>query len=119
MICALAIGVFMTLFSMQAASACSQPHTLFVEEDITHNHSLAIAASAFEATEQKNLTSYSTSMTSFTLANFNPIFDEEEEEGASCIHGGGCTCTGSKSHKNGCGTAGDCHAHSGLVCTWA
>jgi hypothetical protein len=39
-----------------------------------------------------------------------------EYEGGSCIHG--CSCSGPRSHRRGCGMSGDCHAHEGLVCTW-
>ena len=127
--CMLTVGVFMMLFSATAASACAHDHSaLGSAEHISNiNHRVKSSTiSSYPIEEQKSvaLKDHSAKQLKSPLrasAALTAVQDDDEsDEGeGSCIHGGGCTCSGSKSHIRGCGTNGDCHAHPGLVCTWA
>ena len=122
--CMFAAGVFMTLFSVTSASACTHDHSaLGIGEHVgdTNHRVKAPTISSNLIGEKKQVALKDTQPKSpiRASAGMTVIYDYEEFEPAgSCIHGGGCTCTGRKSHTSGCGTNGDCHAHSGLTCTW-
>ena len=125
--CILAVGVFMMLFSVTAASACTHDHSaLGSDEHVadTNHRVKSSTISSIPIGEQKQValkddSSKQPKSPGRANATMTAVLEFEEFETAgSCIHGGGCTCSGRKSHTNTCGTQGDCHAHPGLICTW-
>ncbi len=125
--CMFAVGVFMMLFSVTAASACTHDHSaLDIGEHVGNTNHLVRSStvSSNPIGEQKpvalkdNSAKQPKSPIRASAAMIAVQDDWEFEEEGSCIHGGGCTCSGPRSHRRGCGTNGDCHAHSGLICTW-
>ena len=125
--CMFAVVVFMMLFSVTAASACTHDHSaLGYGEHAGHtNHrvkSSTISSNLIGEQKQVALKDHSAKTLKSPIrssATMTAMQEPNEEGEGSCIHGNGCTCSGSKSHTRGCGTNGDCHAHPGLVCTWA
>jgi len=126
--CMFAVVVFMMLFSMTSASACTRDHSALSNGehvgDTNHRvKSSTISSNPIGEQKQVALKDHSAKQPKSSIrarAAMPPVQDDggSESEG-SCIHGGGCTCSGRKSHTSGCGTNGDCHAHEGLICTWA
>ena len=135
-----AIGACLSLCSAETASACANDR---LSHD-THEHAAQAAKSIPRrtvapavalhsepeasrpasktvnakpaATTPATTTKPVKAATTVTLQEpFDDGWDFEPEAG-SCIHG--CSCTGPRSHRRGCGTNGDCHAHEGLICTW-
>jgi hypothetical protein len=125
--CMFAVGVFMMLFSVMAASACTHDHSALGSGehvgDINHRvKSSTISSNPIGERKHVAIKDHSAKQPKSPIranAAMTPVQDDDEPEFAgSCIHGNGCTCSGRRSHTRGCGTQGDCHAHSGLTCTW-
>ncbi|MCA1564546.1 MAG: hypothetical protein LC803_02595 [Acidobacteria bacterium] len=131
------IGACLSLCSAETASACANDR---LSHD-THEHVAQAVKSlpqrpgapaavalrsepepstlALRTADAKPATTTKTVKAATTTATLQETFDDGwdlEEEAGSCIHG--CSCTGPRSHRRGCGTNGDCHAHEGLICTW-
>ena len=125
--CMFAVVVFINVFSMTAASACSHDHSApgsgkHVGETNHRVKASTISSNLIGEQKQVALKDHSPKTLESPIrasVAMTPVQDDGEDGEGSCIHGGGCTCSGSKSHTRGCGTNGDCHAHPGLVCTWA
>lgn len=124
--CMFAVGVFMMLFSVTAASACTHDHSSLGSDEHVGDTNHRVKSSNISANpvgeqsqaaikHDSNKRPKSTVRANADLITFQ---DDDMEFAGSCIHGNGCTCSGRKSHTSGCGTNGDCHAHSGLTCTW-
>ena len=122
----LVFGVLITLFSHTAASACDNDRvTLNTLDHISHTESRSPTISSDRIKDQRTQwvrKNAAKGPNSLPRTNWVPALlvddDDEPELMGSCIHNNGCTCSGPKSHKRGCGTEGDCHAHPGLICTW-
>ena len=123
-ICMFATGVFVILMSATASLACSRDHSSGTESHVDRiSHSLVAATVPMSpSTKQKQVAVKDHSKVTVkapikATVTLTAVQGDEDYEGG-CIHANGCTCTGRRSHTNTCGTQGDCHAHSGLTCTW-
>ena len=128
--CMFAVGMFLMLFSVTAASACAHDHSALRSGEHVGNinhRAKSPTVSSNPIGEQKHIALKNPSAKQpktpiRASAAMTTVQDDDGDDfgfAGSCIHGNGCTCSGPKSHKRGCGTNGDCHAHSGLTCTWA
>jgi hypothetical protein len=131
-LCILASGLFMAVFSAKAV-ACpyDSPSSATTQQiiKIGGNASQIIGARAIASSDSKEQKYLAPKGTSAKRSKPAPpakaaaavalqADDDDWSYGGSCIHANGCTCYGPRSHRRTCGTNGDCHAHSGLVCTW-
>jgi len=119
-LCALAAGVFISLLSTQAVSACPNEHSSHLERKTISRTDHKSAAPPGDHKEQKPRLSNSHTQPSTRVGSRVSVMLQggfEEILTGRCIHG--CPCNGFRSHRRGCGSAGDCHAHPGLLCTWA
>jgi|KBSSwiStaDraftv2_1062776.scaffolds.fasta_scaffold435067_2 hypothetical protein len=124
--CMFAVVVLMMLFSVTAASACTHDHSATDSgEHVGHtNHrvkSSTISLAPIGEHKEINLKDHTAGTLKSPIgasAAMTSMQEPDDDGEGSCIHGNGCTCSGSRSHIRGCGTNGDCHAHPGLVCTW-
>jgi hypothetical protein len=131
-----AVGACLSLCSAGTASACANDqlshdgheHVARASKSVTHRHAAPAAdlKSEPEVSRPAARTADAKSPAPTKSVKATPaptaaaLQDDggfDEEAGGACIHG--CSCSGRKSHIRGCGTNGDCHAHEGLVCTWA
>lgn len=125
--CMFAVGVFMMLVSVTVTSACPHDHSALNAGEHVGNTNQRVKWSTISsnpAGEQKRvaLKDHSARQPKSPIRANAALTALQDDDGpeleGSCIHGGGCTCSGPRSHRRGCGTQGDCHAHSGLICTW-
>ena len=129
----LATGVCLSLFTAAPASACAGGHTL---HEAAHAHAgdhdgeglgargatVSTSAGVRDARRAApgDAGARSPRATKFgRAAAYRLQEDDFPESEGSCIHEGGCTCSGPRTHRRGCGTNPDSHAHPGLLCTWA
>jgi len=127
--CMFAIGMFMILFSVKAASACAHHHLPVANnKHVGKTGEIAFQRIGIQATvssntrERRHLASKTVyaklSKTVIPIRAATVVLQDDDEAVGSCIHSNGCTCRGHRSHTRTCGTQGDCHAHPGLICTW-
>ena len=133
-----AIGACLSLCSAETASACANDrlshdtheHAAPASKSVAHKPA-AVPSVALKSEPEasraasKTVNAKPTAATPATTAKTVKATaatatlqgdDGFDMEAGACIHG--CSCTGRTSHRSGCGTNGDCHAHEGLICTW-
>ena len=126
LLCMFSAGVFMILISATPSSACSHDHSTLPDshvEQVNHRGETAVTSVSLSGDHKrialKNHNDARGKVPAKATVALAAVQDDDDfEYGGSCIHAGGCTCSGRRSHTRTCGTQGDCHAHSGLVCTW-
>lgn len=123
--CMFAVGVFMMLLSVTAASACTDDHSSVSAEHVRNHHQVRSSIiSSTSTVEHKHIASKDRlakqpkSPIRASAMMTAVLDDDDPETEGGCIHANGCTCSGLKSHKTKCGTNGDCTSHPGLICTW-
>lgn len=131
MISMFAIGLFITLFSVQAASAWTQQQSRSTVQtpldQIGKKVLIGINAPITEAKKQRHLVFYRSYDKSSKLIGHNKPsnislqpqggYGDIESE-STCLRDGGCTCKGITTHRTRCGGDGDCPTHTGLQCIW-
>jgi hypothetical protein len=131
-VCILAIGLLMAVFSAKAVACPYDSPSSATKKQVVKiggNTSQIIGAWAIASSDSKEEKYLAPKGTSAKRSKPAPAAraaatvalqadDDDWASGGGCIHANGCTCYGPRSHRRTCGSAGDCHAHSGLVCTW-